>query len=509
MFGTPATSGIFPGLFFAMKPSVRNALVLGCSAVALAGCGGGSDSPPAPTLAAPANFTLQNLADFTWSATPGATRYELYADPDGPGPQPEAKVDEFNPATGTGFRYLDVAPQGFTGSVYSAGTASAMTALLNSSYRLRACDATGCGAFTEPRASDIPNDVSHEFASGRVPLKTSRGLDAHPHLSRDGLTLALRAPGNGTDGAVYVFSRSARAQPWQVQDQVRSGKSNFAQQIDLSADGGTLAVQANEADATRPNIYNGVIYVYQRSGGTWTQQAFFEAPSAPPACPQPCTASLSGPLALSADGNLLAASVGYARPIEVSYVSLGAVATYARTGATWAPRAVIPAAAGFVNSLALSSDGSTLALNEGGLDPRNADELKTTTPFLRVLAQQGDGSWVQQARLPAGIVDMSDITGSLYSAMAFSGDGNTLAVHALNVPGHPTPELDLKPADLSCGALENGWYIGLYSRSGTAWQRQTAISRGLAGKWALATDGNALFYGNALFSRSGSTWACP
>ena len=104
---------------------------------------------------------------------------------------------------------------------------------------------------------------------------------------------------------------------------------------------------------------------------------------------------------------------------------------------------------------------------------------------------------------------MSDITGSLYSAMAFSGDGNTLAVHALNVPGHPTPELDLKPADLSCGALENGWYIGLYSRSGTAWQRQTAISRGLAGKWALATDGNALFYGNALFSRSGITWACP
>ena len=73
--------------------SLRTAAALGCALVALAGCGGGSDDaapPPAPGLAAPTNFTFE--LNFRWTATPGATRYELHVDPDGPGPLPEAKA---------------------------------------------------------------------------------------------------------------------------------------------------------------------------------------------------------------------------------------------------------------------------------------------------------------------------------------------------------------------------------------------------------------------------------
>ena len=78
MFSNAPTSRSLRGISFTVeKPLLRNALVLGCSALALVGCGGGGSestpTPPPPTLAAPANFALQGLADFSWSATPGAT----------------------------------------------------------------------------------------------------------------------------------------------------------------------------------------------------------------------------------------------------------------------------------------------------------------------------------------------------------------------------------------------------------------------------------------------------
>lgn len=496
----------------AAKRPLRAALALGFAAWALAGCGG-SDSesapvpppaPPAPTLAAPANFTLQDFADFRWSATPSATRYELHADPDGAGPQPEAKVEDFNPGTGTGFQYSQITPQGFAGWFYGRGTADATAALFNSSYRLRACDAQGCGAFTESVAPDVAAAISREFASGRAPLKSSAGLDGSPKISRDGLTVAFRA----ANGAVYVLTRASSTQPWQVQAQVISGKSDFAQRIALSADGGTLAVQINEPSAGNPDILQGVVYVHQRSANAWTQQAVLNAPSPPPACAQACRASLGDFLALSVDGRLLAASVNYSTSAGTDAFVGSAVATYTRDGATWTQQQLLQTSGQVVSSLAVSGDGSTLAVNEGSLDTLRGP-LTSTTPYVRVFSQQG-GNWAQQARIPAGIVSTTDVSGSLYSAMALSGDGNTLAVHAVNVPGHPTPELDVRPADLSCGAMaENNWYIALYARNGATWQRQAAISRGLAGKWAIAPDGNGLFYGNALFTRSGSVWTCP
>ena len=52
-------------------------------------------------------------------------------------------------------------------------------------------------------------------------------------------------------------------------------------------------------------------------------------------------------------------------------------------------------------------------------------------------------------------------------------------------------------------------YMALYARNSSTWQRQAAISRENADSWALASDGNAVFYGNALFTRSNGTWACP
>ena len=211
--------------------SLRTAAALGCALVALAGCGGGSDDaapPPAPGLAAPTNFTFE--LNFRWTATPGATRYELHVDPDGPGPLPETKAADGTNDDWRGFRYQPRGSQRFTGTFYDPSNATLdLAGRINATYRLRACDANGCGTFTAP----IAQEYSYEFPSGRVPIFHS--------LSKDGLTLAIGQPSAGADSTVAVFTRSSRAHPWQQQALLRSGNAQFGAILALSDDGNTLA----------------------------------------------------------------------------------------------------------------------------------------------------------------------------------------------------------------------------------------------------------------------------
>ncbi|MBI3102487.1 MAG: hypothetical protein HYY98_13180 [Burkholderiales bacterium] len=491
-----------------MNP-LRTAAALGCALVALAGCGGGSDDaaqPPTTTLAAPTNFSVTKLGVFRWNVTPGATRYELYVDPDGAGPLAEAKANDFDQATGTGFRYSLEAIQWFSGDLNAPVSATSLAASLNASYRLRACDASGCGAFTDPKTYDIVNAVSHEFSSGRAPNKYIYSLDVSPRLSKDGLTLAMGQPSAGDDGAVYVFTRDSSTQPWQPHAVLRSGKGSFGAQIELSADGSTLATTGKLTSASDANALADVAYLYQRSGSSWNLQATLEAPAAPSACPQPCFAGHVGHLALSANGSLLATSRKFSTAPGVGSTSMGTVVTYTRSGATWSQQAVLETGGKSVELLALSGDGKTLAVNQG------AESLSTPSTDMTaalVYAQQSDNTWSQQARIPVGLVHLVTLGASTLSSMELSVDGNTLAILARNSPGYQPPELDVKPTDLSCGPMVGSLYMALYSRTGSAWQRQAAISRAKADIWALARDGNALFYGNTLFTRSNGAWACP
>ena len=496
--------------------SPRALLALGLVAWGLAGCGGGAaDALPPPALPAPSNFRLNFdspeyglwTAVFRWSATPGATRYELYADPDAAGPLPEIRIGDTGKSAGQGsthdyFLHTYTDSGEFMGYTFNDAPLD-QADRLNATYRLRACDTSGCGPFTQPKGLDVINDLSHEFPSGRVPLKVSVGLESRPRLSKDGLTLATADP---RDSSASVFVRSHPMQPWQRQAVLRSGKTAFGNNMALSSDGNTLAVQANERTQSGPYVSFGVVYVYQRSGGIWSQQAHMRATSGPTTgCPPPCQASLANRLVLSANGSLLAMSAEMANSDPASPPAT-AVFTFARSGANWVPQAYLDLAGKQATSLALSGDGSTLAVGAGAWDtlPRS------TSPYVVIFAQQDNGAWTRQAQLPSGTVSLFDASGFENSAMELSSDGNTLAVHARNAPGHPQPALDIQPADLSCGTLAtDAWYLALYAREGTAWRRETVVSRGLRTPWALASDGNALHYGGELFTRSGSGWTCP
>ena len=208
--------------------------------------------------------------------------------------------------------------------------------------------------------------------------------------------------------------------------------------------------------------------------------------------------------ALSADGSLLVESINFSSQATRKYIP--AVVIHARSGATWSQQALLETGENSANIIALARDGKTLAVNQGA-----RYRYDSIPSFALVFAQQSNGTWSQQARIPVGIMYVVDIAAGAYSSMQLSDDGNTLAVLAENWP-EDTSGRAVQAADLSCPLASEPWgYMALFTRNGTAWQRQAAISRGYESSlmWALARDGNALLYNNELLTRSNGAWVCP
>lgn len=92
----------------------------------------------------------------------------------------------------------------------------------------------------------------------------------------------------GDAGAAYVFTRSGST--WTQQSYIKAGNAGgsdwFGSALALSTDGNTLAVGAYREDSNSVGVnssYNdaagdsGAVYIYSRSGSTWTQQAYIKA----------------------------------------------------------------------------------------------------------------------------------------------------------------------------------------------------------------------------------------
>jgi cysteine-rich repeat protein len=225
-------------------------------------------------------------------------------------------------------------------------------------------------------------------------------------LSDDGSTLAVGAWGEGgaatgiggdqTDdstpqaGAVYVFTRGSTT--WSQQAYVKASNTGaadvFGWSVSLSADGSTLAVGAFGEDSAATGIGGdqtddsvegaGAVYVFTRSGTTWSQQAYVKASNTG------MSDFFGWSVALSADGSTLAVGAHYedsaatginGDQADDSAPYAGAVYMFARSGTTWSQEAYVKAsntsgADSFGWSVALSADGSTLAV--GAIDEASA-----------------------------------------------------------------------------------------------------------------------------------------
>lgn len=294
-------------------------------------------------------------------------------------------------------------------------------------FMLEACDDFRCLPSASISAMDVMANAIGYFKASNTGTNDEFGYSVA--LSGNGNTLAVgtfregsKATGIGGDqsddcavklpascaassGAVYVYTRSGNT--WKQQAYVKASNTGandmFGYSIALSMDGNTLAVGALLEASSSTGIgstpdelapYAGAVYVYTRSGIIWTPQAYVKASNTE-------AGDLFGySVALSADGNTLvvgaaledsaAIGIGGNQTDDCTTILMncakdsGAVYTYIRSGVTWTPQAYVKASntgAGdaFGSSVALSTDGNTLAVNASSEDSA-ATGVNNTTP---------------------------------------------------------------------------------------------------------------------------------
>jgi len=351
-------------------------------------------------------------------------------------------------------------------------------------------------------------------------------------LSADGNTIAIGAPhessganginGNQNDssvysaGAVYVFTRRGDRVTQQAYIKASNPMpgADFGSSVVLSRDGNTMAVAAyyessaatgingNQNDRSIPEA--GAVYVFVRSGNTWSQQAYIKASNTGTAAVGDGFAEgdqFGYSIALSSDGNTLAVgAIGEdsnatginGNQADNSANQSGAAYVFTRTGSSWSQQAYIKSTMTRPNilfgySIGLSANGDTLAVAE-----YDADRGKGA---LYVLERSG-GAWSHQARIQdqAEHLEPQD---SLGYSLAISDDGNTIAAGAADedcmLAGiNPPCGLD-QAQDNSSGAA---W---IFVRNGSTWIQQAFLKASNPGdhdwfgvRLAISGDGNTV-----------------
>ncbi|HED16628.1 MAG TPA: integrin [Gammaproteobacteria bacterium] len=514
-----------------------------------------STSAGAPLAAAtPAlAFTSVKIFQFTWTDVSDATFYQLLENPDGV----------------SGFTQVG---SDITQGVQSVDHVVPLYARVNASYILRSCNGSGC---IDSAAVLVSGTLVGSI--GYVKASNSGGGDKFGYsvsLAADGNTLAVGANNEDSNatgingdqadntatksGAVYVFSRSGTTWTQQAYLKASNTEANdrFGGVVSLAADGNTLAVGALREASSATGINgdqadnlaseSGAVYVFSRSGTTWSQQAYVKASNTE------ANDRFSWTVSLAADGNTLAVGA-YAEDSSATGIdgdqtnnlasSSGVVYVFSRSGAAWSQQAYVKASNTglgdqFGVSVSLAADGNTLAVgatgeasNATGINGDQANNTASSSGAVYVFSRSG-AAWSQQAYVKASNTGGGDVFGA---SVNLAADGSTLAVGAASEASSDTG-INGDQADNS--ASDSG-AVYVFSRSGAAWSQQAYVKASNTGGGdvfgrivSLAADGNTLAVGASseassatgingnqvddsvsfsgavyVFSRSGTTWS--
>lgn len=448
-------------------------------------CVTGKPGAPVVTLTAVKPKELK----FSWSSVAGATYYRISKDPDGSSGYAQVGSDVL------GISATDLI------SVHAHNW-------INARYKVEACNSAGCTASASiSTAAEMINAIGYFKASDNT---WSIGFGHAMAISSDGTTLAVGALDHSSStginnyqannsahgsGAVYVFFWDGLA--WQQQAYVKASNPDSqdqfgGQSITLSADGNTMVVGAALEDSGTSGINgiqsdnfaedSGAAYVFTRSAGVWTQQAYMKASNTD-------AGDLFGyQVALAADGNTLAISamreassatgVG-GNQADDSAATSGATYVFSRSGSTWSQQAYLKASNAsadeeFGNALSISSDGNTLAVGAHredsaatGVGGDQLDNSAVISGAAYVFSRSGS-SWTQQAYIKASNTAAFDAFGC---SLSLSGDGNTLAVGAIYEASGDAGV----GADQADNSLFQSGAVYMYSRTATVWSQQAYI----------------------------------
>jgi hypothetical protein len=196
------------------------------------------------------------------------------------------------------------------------------------------------GGWTEEAVLHAPNATNTDFFGQAVSLGDDLvviGAPSEGSASTGVSTVAATDLGARPSGAVYVFRRTGTA--WALEAYIKASNTgmydNFGMSLDL--DGDTLAVGAPVEASGGTNQQDnsvqmaGAVYIFRRSGTSWSQEAYVKAPS-------PERSDEFG-ASLSLRGDTLA--VGATEFLDRN--DPGSVHIFNRVGTTWGPTARITA----------------------------------------------------------------------------------------------------------------------------------------------------------------------
>ena len=309
-------------------------------------------------------------------------------------------------------------------------------------------------------------------------------------LSADGSTALIGGCyDNYGFGAVWVFTRSGET--WTQQGQKLTGESGesgnpaFGFSVALSADGSTALIGGQEDDSYGDFA---AAWVFTRSGSTWTQQS-----SLLPGIGERAVGYFGWSVALSSDGNT--ALIGGLESGKV-----GAAWVFTRSGSSWVQQGKQLTGGGesangaFGAPVALSGDGNTAVIGS----PVDSPGVGAA----RVFTRSGE-AWTQQGEKLTGGGEVGN--GGFGSSVALSSDGSTALIGGY-------------PDNHGVGAA---W---VFARSGEAWTQQgekltgggEVGNGGFGSSVALSSDGGTALIGGYpdnhgvgaawVFARSGEAW---
>ena len=223
--------------------------------------------------------------------------------------------------------------------------------------------------------------------------------------------------GGSNAGSAYIFTRSGTT--WTQEAKIVASDDQasdyFGQDVSISNDGNTAVVGAPNEDTTASNA--GSVYVFTRSGTTWSQEAKIQASDA-------FTSDFFGKyVRVSGDGDNI---ISGAYLEDEAADGAGAAYIFTRSGTTWSQEAKLTASDGaafdyFGYSVGISSDGDTAIVGAAF-----EDTVPNDSGAAYIFTRSGT-TWTEQDQLLASNAGSNDKFGT---AVAMSGDGSTAIVGA-------------------------------------------------------------------------------
>lgn len=311
--------------------------------------------------------------------------------------------------------------------------------------------------------------------------------------------------------------RLTRGDETELQGSNTQASDYFGNAVALSADDLTVVVGAYGEGSSNgdPNDNSadvaGAAYIFVRENESWVQQAYLKSPAPDEWDFFGSNVAISGNGSVVAIGATSDDSGSLVDPSDNSLDSAGAVFVFQRTGTTWTDatylKEAIPANyRDFGSGLALSADGSTLAVgvtDNGlgfGVGTTPGGTGATYSGGVYVYKKSGS-AWNEQAFIKASNTGTTDEFGTTIS---LSANGNTMAVGAFREQSLSTTDQD----------NNDGEYVGavyIFGRTSDTWSQRAYLKASNPGNGDyfgltldLSSDGLTLAVG-ALYESGGAS----